>query len=187
MGDALVGMPFLRDLYDNLLDLGGPDVGFVYGAPNAYEGRTRVIGAQSDAIHNYKAGNEVPEVLVVPEDEQESVDDSEIELLEDLGCEVQEPDIELSTTADDIVSGLGVAGEGDVVHGFTSDYHGPKCHTNGWAAFNFRGDDNNYRTFAFGTDICRREKPWIRNVFVQTVDIRQPVELYKWAKQESNF
>lgn len=169
----MVRIPFIsdRESYEDTLEHGGCDVGFVYGAPNDYESRIRFMGAQYDITHNWDFGNDVPDVLVVPEEEQEAVDSSEIENLEELGVDVQEPYRELDTTADDVDSALDVADGGDTVHGFTSDYHGWKCDLTARKAFGMYGDDNTYRTFAFDTYIGKREQPCKRNFFAQTADV----------------
>lgn len=175
MDSAVVRIPFIGEKmsYPDILEEGGFDIGLVYGAPNSYESRTRFMGAQSDVLHNHRYGNNLPDAVVVPEKEQEAVDDEFLEALEEIGVDVQEPYRELETTSDDVEAMLEVAGDGDTVHGFTSDYHGWKCELTARKVFEMYGNDNISRTFGFETDFFRRELPSRRNFLAQTLDYFQ--------------
>ena len=171
--------------YEASLEDGGPDVGHVFGAPNEYESLTRFFGAQSDLIHNMLNGNKLDDkVLIVPEDVQEDVPDRDLQYLEDRGVLVQTPDRELYTTADDWKSARDIAGEGDRIHGYTSDYHGLKTHITGKVSLDFFGE-NTVHTFGFDTERDERENILKHNMLAQTGDtVRQ---LYKMATSDKNY
>ncbi|MFB6192750.1 MAG: hypothetical protein ABEK00_00710 [Candidatus Nanohaloarchaea archaeon] len=167
--------------YEALLEDGGPDIVQVFGAPNNYEARTRFYGGESDLLHNLEYGNNIEDVtMIVPEGVQEAVSAKSINNLLEEGVDIQSPDRDLYTTADDWKSALDIAGDNDTINGHTSDYHGLKSHLTG-----VYGLDQEVNTFGHPTERSQREELWKHNGIMQTGDTLR--QLYKMAREKHDF